>query len=100
MAKTKTLEERFPNNGAFKPGETRANPDNHFSGREIEEVRSKYIKFSVFMESLNETLELGRHSNIEEFALRIRDLVIAANAGEEPLDRIPTKEELDNPNGF
>lgn len=92
------MNEKFPNEAKFRPGQQRSNPDNHFEGRELDEVRRRYVKFTVLMEYLNDVLELGRHTDLDTFANRIRDLVIASNKGEDPVQQaMPTKEELEQP---
>jgi len=58
------------------------NPDNYFHGMPLEEVRKKYIHFTVFMESLNKVLELPINTDIETLSRRIYDLVYAANPQE------------------
>lgn len=82
------LEKRFPHEVKFGKGEEREmNPDNHFTGRDVNDVRKKHLQFSVLMEYLNQVLELDRHVSVENFAIRIRDLIVAAHQGEQDIDR-------------
>jgi len=75
------------------------NQDNYFASMDIEETRKKYLQFSVFMEALNNVLGLNRHSSMDEFAHRIRDLIIASHRDDpESAHVIPTKEELESDN--
>lgn len=77
------IEEKYPNEAKFTGGEQmKVNQDNHFINHDLDEIRKKYIKFTVYMEALNEVLELHRTASVEEFAVRIRDIVIAANQPE------------------
>lgn len=71
---------QYPNEAKFVNGEKRTvNEDNHFKGHDVEVIRKKYLKFTVFMESLNDVLELDRFATVDQFAKRIVDLVHAAN---------------------
>jgi len=49
----------------------------------MEEVHRRYVRFSVFMESVNEALSLDNHATIEVLAHRIRDLVYANQQDQE-----------------
>jgi len=83
-AKPTTIEEKYPNKGKIINGqEQKLNPDNYFHGMPLDEVRKKYIHFTVFMESLNKVLELPIDTNIETLSRRIYDLVYAANPEKE-----------------
>lgn len=96
---SETLRDKFPNGATMKGGRKRDfNQDNFFAHLEIELARKKYLQFSVLMEYLNEVLGLGRHSSIDEFSMRIRDLVIAAHREDPEEAPIPTKEELESDN--
>lgn len=53
--------------------------NNHFKYHEPQEVRKKYMEFTVFMTALNQTLELNKDATVEQFAARIHDLVMRAN---------------------
>jgi len=88
--KQKTLDERYPNKGKILNGKSQSlNPDNYFHGMSIDEVRKKYIHFTVFMEHLNKVLELPIDANIETLSRRIYDLVYAANPHEiQPKDEV------------
>lgn len=75
---SKPLEEQYPNEGTIT--EIRAedvHENNYFKGRDIEEMRKKYVKFSILMEAVNETIELPNSATVEQFANRIRDLIYA-----------------------
>ena len=95
-----TLKQKFPNEAVMNGGKKREfNQDNYFRDLDIELARKKYLQFSVLMEYLNEVLGLGRHASMDEFATRIRDLVIASHREDDIEDaRIPTKEELESDN--
>jgi len=88
QSKSKNVEESFPNKGKIINGkEQPLNPDNYFHGMSLEEVRKKYIHFTVFMEHLNKILELPIETNIETLSRRIYDLVYAANPNEQQPSR-------------
>lgn len=75
-----TLEEKFPNEAKFQNGQKRTiNEDNHFREHSLDDIRRRYLKFTVFMEALNQVLELDRSASVDHFAKRIVDLVHAAN---------------------
>jgi len=79
MAKQKTLEEQFSNEGTFTPGEQQqVNQENYFRYFELEVVRKRYLKMTVFMEILHEVLELPFDSSGEQFMIRIGELITAA----------------------
>ena len=74
----KQIAEQFPNVGQFTEGKKAdVHENNFFKDMDIEEVHRRYVRFSVFMESVNEALSLDNHSTIETFAFRVRDLVYA-----------------------
>jgi len=52
--------------------------NNHFKNHADTDIRKKYMEFTVFMTSLNNTLELDRTAGIEQLAQRIHDLCMAA----------------------
>lgn len=78
-SKTGNPKEDFPN-----PGEIRdqkvvdVQENNYFKNFDPMDIRKRYMQFSVFMESLNNTLGLDRTASVEQFAARIHDLVMAA----------------------
>jgi len=88
--KQESLDEKYPNQGKIVNGKIQPlNPDNYFHGMSLEDVRKKYIHFTVFMEHLNKVLELPIDANIETLSRRIYDLVYAANPQEkQPEDAI------------
>lgn len=80
MAKQKTLEEKFPIEGTFTEGEQQqTNPDNYFKNHSLELVRKKYIQQTVYMEALNQVLELNMDATADTFMMRVRDLIIASS---------------------
>jgi len=42
-------------------------------------VKKKYLQFTVYMEALNNVLGLDKWANVEDFAMRIIDLMYANN---------------------
>jgi len=74
-----TLEEQFPNDAKLSKGKkAEVHENNHFKNHPLEDVKKKYVRFSIFMEILNDALELDpKTATIEQFAHRIRDLVYA-----------------------
>lgn len=89
------LEKKFPHEVKFGEGENRKmNPDNHFTKHEIGDIRKKHLQFSVLMEFLNQVLELDRHVSVENFAIRIRDLIIAAHSQDPEPDQTKEMEEI------
>jgi len=83
LPRTKEAEallEKFPNEAVLKDElqANETNPDNYFQNMEIELIRKKYIQFTVYLEALYEVLELSRLSTVDQFAHRIRDIVIAS----------------------
>lgn len=93
------FEEKYPNPATFKKGVKRDfNQDNYFADLDIEIARKKYLQFSVLMELLNEVMGLGRHSSLEEFAHRIKDLVIASHREDPEEAQFPSKEQLESDN--
>lgn len=74
----KTLADQYPNDGVVENIQTsEIHPNNYFIKYEAEENRKRYLKFSIFMEELNNTLDLQRGATVEQFAGRIADLVTA-----------------------
>lgn len=51
--------------------------NNYFKDFPAEDIRRRYMKFSVMMEGVNESLDLSRQASVDQFALRVRDLVLA-----------------------
>lgn len=92
-----TLNQKFPSEAQMNGRKRTFNQDNYFANIDIDEARKKYLQFSVLMEYLNTVLGLGRHASMDEFATRIRDLVVAAHR-EDDIEsaQIPTKEELES----
>lgn len=79
-----TIEEKYPNVATFGNGQKKKlNDDNFFKDHDLEVIRQKYIKFTVFMEAINDVLELGRETSVEQFAMRVRDIVYAAQQEED-----------------
>jgi len=71
-----TIIERFPNEGYVGNGQERQLPENnYFTDHEDAQIKKKYLQFTVFMEALNQVLELDRYATVETFAIRIRHLV-------------------------
>lgn len=79
MAKSKTLQEQFPIEAKFEPGDQTLNPDNYFRNHETEDLRRRYIRMNVLMDYLEQILELQPSSNPDAFLTRIIDLMHAAN---------------------
>jgi len=52
--------------------------NNHFKNHSPDDLRKRYLQFTVFMEQLNFILELKRDATVEQFATRVHDLVMAA----------------------
>lgn len=52
--------------------------NNYFKEHEPHVIRRKYMEFTVFMTALNQTLELDKSNDVNKFAARIHDLVMAA----------------------
>lgn len=78
--KRKSLNDQYPNEGTVNHGTPREmNEDNFFMNHSKESIAKKYMQFTVHMEALNETLELDNNVTLEIFALRVRDLIYAAN---------------------
>lgn len=76
-----TLEEKYPNVaqvGDGSPSDVQEN--NYFKDHEVEQIMKKYLQFTVFMEALNDILELDRYATVETFARRIAHLVNKENA--------------------
>jgi len=70
--------EKFPNEAKLGKGEAvQVHENNHWKNHDLEVVRKKYVRFSILMELLNDDLELPKTATVEQFALRIRDLVYA-----------------------
>lgn len=79
IQEAETLEENYPNEATFKKGSDRnTSEENYFRDHDVELVRKKYIQFTVYMEAMNQVMELGLNASVEDFAFRIRDLVEAA----------------------
>jgi len=71
-----TIIEKFPNGATIKDfREAEVHENNHFKDHEIEQVAKKYLQFTVYMEALNEVLELDRYATVEQFARRIAHLI-------------------------
>jgi len=78
--KAETLQEQYPNEGKteeVKKAEIQEN--NHFRDHSVEEIRKKYLQFTVYMEALNAVLELPIDATLGQFSTRIHDLVMATN---------------------
>lgn len=70
--------DQFPNEATVTDGHKVAvHENNHFKNHDLEIIRKKYVRFSILMELLNDDLELPKTATVEQFALRIRDLVYA-----------------------
>jgi len=83
MAKKQKLEERFPIEGTFTEGKQNStNPDNYFANHSVDLIRKKYIQQTVYMEALNQVLELNQDATAETFMQRVRDLIIASQREE------------------
>lgn len=71
-----TMEDTFPNVGTVTDQTTNeAHENNYFRDHSEEQIREKYIKFTVFMDSLNSTLELTPSATVDIFVTRINDLM-------------------------
>jgi len=57
------------------PGFSLFHESNYFKDHEIPVIKKKYLQFTVFMEALNEVLELDRYATVETFARRIQHLI-------------------------
>jgi len=74
------LSDQFPNPGVLEDTtKNEMNPDNYFQKMEVEIIRKKYLQFTVYMEALQDVLELDRYASIDQFAHRVRDIVLATN---------------------
>jgi len=73
------LVEKFPNEAKLGNGQIAlVHENNYFKDMPLEEVRSRYVKFSVFMTEVNKVLDLENHTaTLDGLALRIRDLAYA-----------------------
>lgn len=77
------LEEQFPQEAeVITEGARQMNEDNHFRNHDVSIIRKKYLQFTVYMEALNEVLELPREATVEQFSRRIHDIVLATNKEE------------------
>jgi len=74
-----SIVEKYPNEATVTSGEkVQVHENNYFKDHTLEDVRHRYVRFSVLMEYLNEILELNAHTaNVEQFAHSVRDLVYA-----------------------
>jgi len=71
-----TIIEKFPNEGKVGNGEARTvQENNYFADHENAVIKKKYLQFTVFMEAMNEVLELDRYATVETFARRIQHLI-------------------------
>jgi len=71
-----TIIEKFPNEAKVGDGEARlVHENNFFKDHETAVIKKKYLQFTVFMEALNEVLELDRYATVETFARRIQHLI-------------------------
>jgi len=71
-------DEAFPNEGKqINTNVPEVHENNYFKDMPAEDIRRRYMKFSVMMEGVNESLDLTRSANVDQFALRVRDLVLA-----------------------
>jgi len=74
------LSDQFPNTGVLEETtKNEMNPDNYFQNMEVEIIRKKYLQFTVYMEALQDVLGLDRYATIDQFAHRVRDIVLATN---------------------
>lgn len=72
------IEENYPNPGEVKNIKVpEVHENNYFKDSGADDLRKRYLRFSVFMEELNNTLELNRDASVEQFAQRVHDLVMA-----------------------
>jgi len=73
------IKDKFPNEAEISAGQKQqVHENNYFKDHELELVRKKYVRFSVLMEYLHDVLELDlKTTTIEQFGLRVRDLVYA-----------------------
>ncbi|AXH73963.1 MAG: hypothetical protein [Microviridae sp.] len=51
--------------------------NNYFKNFDEVDLKRRYLKFSVFMEEVNNTLDLTREATIDQFTRRVHDLVFA-----------------------
>lgn len=76
-----TMEEKFPNVAQVMDGhQLQVQENNWFKNHEVAVVVKKYLQFTVFMEALNEVLELDRYATVETFARRISELIQKENS--------------------
>lgn len=72
------IEENYPNPGEVKNIKVpEVHENNYFKNNDADDLRRRYLRFSVFMEELNNTLDLSRNASVEQFAQRVHDLVMA-----------------------
>lgn len=76
-----TIEDKYPNVAKVGDGiPLDVQENNYFKDHEKEIVVKKYLQFTVFMEALNEVLELDRYATVDTFARRIAQLVTKENS--------------------
>jgi len=51
--------------------------NNYFKGFPPDDLKKRYLQFSVFMEQVNNTLDLTREATIDQFSRRVHDIVMA-----------------------
>lgn len=79
MTPQQQLEEKFPNVGEVVEETTRRmEENNHFINHTEEQLREKYIKFTVLMDFINQVLELEPSNTVDVFAQRVNNLISAS----------------------
>lgn len=74
--KAETPFEKHPNEGVVTLKEIReAAEENYWQGRELDELRKKYIQFNVLMELVQDILELPAGSTFDQLGRRSFHLV-------------------------
>jgi len=72
------------------------NEDNYFKDHPVESVARKYVQMNVFIEALNEVLELDEKTTFEQLGYRIRDLSLASTFNLKTLAKEAMEEQSDD----
>lgn len=76
-----TLDEKYPNEAQVLEGQKLdVQENNYWKNHELEQIKKKYLQFTVFIEAINEVLELDRYATVETFARRIAELIQRENS--------------------
>lgn len=73
----KELKDQFPNEAKLDAEKEEVQENNYFKEFDKQLLQKKYLQFTVYMEAVNDVLELSRESTVEQFAKRVHDLVMA-----------------------